>query len=190
MWMQTYTGRKFFFTTPSATDVYIEDIAHALSMQCRYNGHTREFYSVAEHSVYVASLVPFDYRFAALMHDGAEAYIGDMISPIKAFFPRFDEMEKGVMQAIMHRFNYNTTPEMDRYIKDADVLMARHEALTLLTNPRLVEEWDLPEPTSDTPMLPPTLRCLPPARAKDMFLKAFDALYGVPRYHPHLEALG
>ena len=57
-WMQTYTGRQFWPIDPRANEVHIEDIAHALSMMCRYNGHCRTFYSVAEHSVLVSQHVP------------------------------------------------------------------------------------------------------------------------------------
>ena len=56
-WIQTFTGRKFFPLAPDGAEVCIEDIAHALSMKCRFNGHCLRFYSVAEHSVRVANRV-------------------------------------------------------------------------------------------------------------------------------------
>ncbi|MEM4379972.1 MAG: hypothetical protein QXL01_04720, partial [Thermoplasmatales archaeon] len=80
-WIETYSGKKFDYLAQSELD--IEDIAHALSNLCRFNGHTRVFYSVAEHSVNVSSMVPPELKIAALLHDAAEAYIGDVPSPLK-----------------------------------------------------------------------------------------------------------
>ena len=53
-WAQTFTGRQFFPLDPDPQDIDIVDIAHSLAMQCRYNGHTDRFYSVAEHCVHVS----------------------------------------------------------------------------------------------------------------------------------------
>lgn len=79
----TYTGRRFYPLDPNPDDVHIEDIAHALAMICRFNGHTREFYSVAEHSVHVSHIVPAPYALAGLLHDASEAYIADVSRPVK-----------------------------------------------------------------------------------------------------------
>lgn len=79
----TYTGRRFYPLDPNPSDVCIEDIAHALAMICRFCGHTREFYSVAEHSVHVSRIVPPEYALAGLLHDASEAYIADVSAPLK-----------------------------------------------------------------------------------------------------------
>ena len=86
-WMQTYTGRAFDLRTPRAEDVCLDDIAHALARINRYNGHTRIAYSVAEHSLLVTSSLMADYSdhalaLAGLLHDAAEAYVGDLIFPL------------------------------------------------------------------------------------------------------------
>lgn len=81
--ISTYTGRRFYPLDPNPSDVCIEDIAHALAMICRFNGHVREFYSVAEHSVHVSRIVPPEYALAGLLHDASEAYIADVSSPLK-----------------------------------------------------------------------------------------------------------
>lgn len=92
-WFVTYTGRRFFPFDARVEDIDIKDIAHSLSLQTRWNGHCRTFYSIASHSLACARVVersPFfhtaEYRGIrnwALMHDAAEAYLGDIIRPIK-----------------------------------------------------------------------------------------------------------
>lgn len=82
-WMQTFSGRQFWPCDPRADEVCIEDIAHALSMQCRFAGHVRKFYSVAEHCVRASWIVPDRFKLAALLHDAAEAYVVDLPRPIK-----------------------------------------------------------------------------------------------------------
>ena len=80
----TYTGKSFDFLNPKPEMVCIEDIAHSLAYQCRYTGHTRQFYSVAQHCVLMAENkdLPGD-PLAKLLHDAAEAYIGDIAKPWK-----------------------------------------------------------------------------------------------------------
>ena len=79
-----YTGKSFDLLHPTSDMVCIEDIAHALSQLCRYTGHTRDFYSVAQHSVLMSldSDLPGD-PMAKLLHDADEAYVGDTASPWK-----------------------------------------------------------------------------------------------------------
>lgn len=81
--ISTYTGRKVNPLTMTPADVCIEDVAHALAYQCRYNGHCRGFLSVARHSLWVADLVPEHLERTALLHDAAEAYLGDLVRPLK-----------------------------------------------------------------------------------------------------------
>jgi len=104
-YVSTFLGHRFFLTCPRIDDVAIEDIAHGLAYQCRFNGQTREFYSVAQHSLMVMQLVPPPLRLAALLHDAAEAYLGDMVKPLKNLFPEFSAIESRVMQIIGQRFD-------------------------------------------------------------------------------------
>lgn len=84
-WIQTHTGRAFDFAHPRVEDVCIEDVAHALARICRFGGHTT-FYSVAQHSVLVSrQLVSFApvVQLEGLLHDAHEAYVGDVVEPLK-----------------------------------------------------------------------------------------------------------
>jgi uncharacterized protein len=82
-WLQTYTGKQFFPMDTRAGDFDILDIAHALSNICRYAGHCREFYSVAQHSVMVSQHCGMVYAIEGLMHDATEAYLADIPRPVK-----------------------------------------------------------------------------------------------------------
>lgn len=109
LWMLTATGRRFYPAAPAAADVDILDIAHGLSLLCRFGGHIRTFYSVAEHSVRVAAALgaaghDAGVMFGGLMHDAAEAYLGDVIWPVKQLLPDYRALERGVEAAIAARF--------------------------------------------------------------------------------------
>jgi hypothetical protein len=92
---------------PNVADIDIRDIAHSLSLICRYTGHIPTFYSVAQHSLIVSSLVPHEYRLAALLHDAEEAYIGDWSSPLKhslkKLFPSIGEVGIRLRRVIYER---------------------------------------------------------------------------------------
>lgn len=82
-WMLTATSRMFWPLDPLPEEIDIKDIARGLAMKCRYGGHVTRFYSVAEHSVHVSRNVPAEHRRQGLLHDATEAYLGDMIRPLK-----------------------------------------------------------------------------------------------------------
>jgi len=92
-WRQTFTGRAFDLLEPDPASVNIMDIAHSLSQQCRYTGHTTRHYSVAEHSILVAMYAEHAQKrttreiFHALMHDAGETYTGDISTPVKVAVP-------------------------------------------------------------------------------------------------------
>lgn len=91
-WILTFSGERFYPFSPAPEEVKTKDIAHALANICRFNGHTRGFYSVAAHSVHVSRLVPPEFALEALLHDAAEAYVGDMVRPLKRGLPAFEEV--------------------------------------------------------------------------------------------------
>ena len=77
-WMQTHSGIQFWPLDPRPEDILIEDIAHALSNQCRFAGHCCFHYSVAQHSVLVSENVPAQDAMWGLLHDAGEAYLVDL----------------------------------------------------------------------------------------------------------------
>ena len=99
-WMQTYTGRQFWPLDPRPEDVCLEDIFWALSNVARFGGHANRFYSVGEHSLLVMALAPRELAREALLHDAAEAYIGDMVRPLKRDMPKFQDAEARIVVAI------------------------------------------------------------------------------------------
>lgn len=129
-WMQTYTGRAFYPLDPRAEDVDPHDIAHALAMICRYGGHTRSYYSVAEHCVLMSHAVAPGNALWALLHDATEAYVGDMIRPLKQHMPAYRAAEKQVMAAICDRFGLDH--DCPAEVKDADLRILRDERDALM----------------------------------------------------------
>ena len=137
LYVSTYLGNRFYPLEPRIDDVDVEDIAHGLAYQCRFNGQTNAFYSVAQHSLIVASLVPEELRFAALLHDAAEAYLGDMVKPLKVLLPGFSEIEDNVSRIIGERFGVDLSH--NAIVKQADLIALATEKRDLM--PYSVEEW-------------------------------------------------
>lgn len=132
-WIETFTGLKFHLLDPQPEDICIEDIAHALSNQCRYTGHVKRFYSVAEHSLHV-SLLSATFPLAGLMHDASEAYIADLSRPIKQCTPvgePYYVIENKIMKAIGEKFGFEWPPPPE--VKTADNIMLLTEKDQLMT---------------------------------------------------------
>lgn len=130
------SGALFDLLDPAASDFTLHDIAHGLGRVCRFGGQCARHYSVAEHSVHVSRLVPLDLKPAALLHDAAEAFIGDVVRPLKALLPEYAIVERRVEDAIAARFLPGALPGGDAFhhpsIKAADLAMVRHEARFLM----------------------------------------------------------
>lgn len=116
-YISTYTGR-FWPMDPRASEVNIKDIAHSLAMQCRYAGHGRRFYSVAEHSVHLARFVSPQSQLAALLHDATEAYLVDVPRPVKRALAGYKEAEQRVWMAISAAFGLS--PILPEEVHEAD----------------------------------------------------------------------
>lgn len=184
-WIQTYTGKAFDLLADSThvADVCLDDIAHALSNTCRFNGHVREFYSVAEHSVHVASLVPEEFRRAALLHDAAEAYCGDVVSPLKIALrgdaneqpSTYDQVYKRVETRVALRFGLRPTDLRSDVVNQADLMMLALERDRFF--PIRKREWvDLPKPPKPSQVV---IGCYRPDKARAVFLRAWAELDSV-----------
>lgn len=124
------SGRVIDLVDPRPDSFDIEDVAHALAMQPRFNGNTRQHYSIAQHSVLVSRIVPCAAALAALLHDAAEAITGDVVSPVKALIkPLFAPIEARLMAAIHARFGLPATlpPSVAEAIHIADLAMLARE---------------------------------------------------------------
>lgn len=171
-WMQTYTGRKFWPLDPRADEICIEDIAHGLSMQCRYAGHCLQFYSVAEHSVLLSRALPDELKLWGLLHDAAEAYVLDVIRPLKPALSGYREIEDRVMVEVCQRFglNYLGSPSsMPSMVKEADNRILVDEKQQNMA-PGLV--WG----TDSLAPLGVELQFWTPGRAEYQFLAEFSRL--------------
>lgn len=128
--MQTFTGRAFYPLSAMPDDVDPLDIAHALALTCRYGGHVRRFYSVAEHCVLMSRAVAPEFALWALLHDATEAYVGDMVRPLKRMMPTYREVEDRLMVVICDRFALDH--KFPAEVHDADSRILLDERASML----------------------------------------------------------
>lgn len=169
-WIETYTGIKFNVFDPKSELVNILDIAHALSMCVRFNGHLPYFYSVAEHSWHMSNLVEDKYALAALLHDASEAYFSDIPRPIKYMFPQVREVDDKVSDCILSKYGVTG---IDSSIHTLDRSMCLTEAKHCGMN---TEDW--PEGHEQYGVAKVKLRFWSWKTARTMYLNRFDYLTG------------
>ncbi len=140
-WIQTYSGIEFYPLNPRSEDIHIEDIAHALSNQCRFAGHINEFYSVAQHSVLVSRLCLPQNKLWGLLHDASESYLVDLPTPLKQSkgFSAYSKAEKKLMNVICEKYGLIKNMPLD--VKEADYRLLLTERNCLMTKPP--REWFL-----------------------------------------------
>jgi len=147
-YMLTASGKHFDLLDPKPEQVDHRDIFAAISKLCRFTGHCNESYTVGQHSLLVMSLVPSEFRFEALMHDAAEAYTGDIGTPMKiALGPAFREIEHRIETVV--REKYGLPVKLSPEVKHADVVALGLEKRWLM--PEDHEPW----PVLDGIELPP-----------------------------------
>lgn len=167
--METFTGKLVMPLDLCYEEIDIVDIAHHLSLICRFNGACRKFYSVAQHSILVAGIVPKGDRLAALLHDASEAYMADVIRPIKQAIPGLKIIEDRIEVRILAKFKCSGADW--KAIKRADNILLATEARDLLP---LVEDWMFTEkPLESVRIVPWTAR-----QAEKLFLKRFKEYGG------------
>ncbi|MBB4856972.1 5'-deoxynucleotidase YfbR-like HD superfamily hydrolase [Novosphingobium chloroacetimidivorans] len=162
------SGEYFDFLDPTSATFAISDIAHGLSHICRFAGHCKQFYSVAQHSVYVSQIVPPEHAFAGLMHDAAEAFVGDVAKPLKDLLPQYREIEHAIETVLLKR--YGLSLPLDPSVKEADIVMLATEQVALMQNR---DDWQYtrgrtPADIDITPM--------PPIEAREFFLARYAEL--------------
>lgn len=176
-WILTYTGVEFYPADPRPEEINISDIAHALSNLCRFGGHTEGFYSVAEHSVLVSTLVPPELALVALMHDASEAYLVDLPRPIKQmegmeFYRNMeDNLQKVICEVYELPYPY---PEPVHRMDRLACFVEAHELMQAAWADKEIQELPFEVPPFELYRLRPEL-------AKVQFLNRYQELTGNAR---------
>ena len=160
----TLQGKLFDYRAPEQHTFCIDEIAHALSNLCRFTGHTRSFYSVAQHSVLVCDLAPPEHKLEALLHDAHEAYVGDVNSPLKQLLPMYRQVEQRAEAALRRAFGLPAAKSTA--VKYFDLSAYQIERFVLMP-------WGDDAPGEDPPH-PYPLHPLQPRDARDLFLSRWQ----------------
>ena len=171
----TQSGNYFNFEYPGTSEIHIEDIAHALSHICRFNGHTHTFYSVAQHSVLVSKVVAWidpSRQMEGLLHDAPEAFIGDVARPLKQLLPDYKVIEERVERAIFPIFGIQYP--LSKAVKTADLILLATEQRDLM--PEHDDEWAL---IKEIKPLQESIMPVSPGEAFRAFMQSYEELGGV-----------
>ena len=171
-WIQTYTGKAVDPFAPAPADLCIEDIAHALSNICRFTGHCRAFYSVAQHSLEMAARLPRPLQLAGLLHDASEAYLCDVARPLKQRpeFAFYRAAEAHLQTAILHRLGgFAESAAGHDQIKALDLRLLEWERQALMGP--CAHDWNLGVEPAEGYLWP-----MSPQKAEHEFLKFYAAL--------------
>jgi hypothetical protein len=174
--MQTYTGAHFHLAAPRVEDVFILDIAHALSLINRFTGHSTVAYSVAQHSCLVSQNVPTEDALWGLLHDAAEAYTGDIGRPLKETMRTMggialDHIERDIMLCICKKFDLPLIQPPS--VKKADLILLSTERRDLMGDP---QDW-IHTPAHGYPCLEAHIEPWSADLAETRFLRRFKELH-------------
>lgn len=158
----THVGWYVDPLTCGPESIHLRDVAHALSLTCRYAGHVPRFYSVAQHSCLVASFLPSDKKLAGLLHDSEEAYLLDMPSPIKKspIFDGYRAAGKRLRRVIFEAFGVDYAL-CDEEVKAADAAAYKLERDAFWHGTAVMAYWS-------------------PASAEQNFIQSFYDYKGIP----------
>ena len=171
-------GEYYDYSQPWESEYDVLTVAQALSNICRFNGHTREFYSVAQHCVEMSNLVPPNYALAALMHDAHEAFVGDVPTPLKRLLgQQFADIDLLAQLNIATRFGIPYNSLTSKVIKNADMIMLSTERRDLLPPHFNDDVWpQLPQPITSR-IVPWDCR-----KANHEFIKRYETLIDYNRH--------
>ncbi len=177
-WIPLYSNRRIWLEDPRPQDICLTDIAHPLANICRYGGHSSKFFSVAQHCVLGSWMIDVKYAKAFLMHDAAEAYLGDLIKPLKNILaPIYNPLEERMMGAIAAKYRFSLDGEAGEKVKYVDNFMMATE-IRDVTNAGILKH-----PT-DISMVPKKEFFIKefwtPEQAEREFLNRFEVLFGDP----------
>lgn len=146
-WIATYTGKPFYPLDPKPNEIDIADISHALSNQCRFAGHSTNFYSVAQHCVLVSMMCSPENALWGLLHDATEAYLVDIPSPLKnsSLFAEYKKIENNLMKVICNVFQLPEEEPSEVKLIDKKMLATEARDLTMTQGrgwSNLVEPYD------------------------------------------------
>ena len=155
IFIDTHMNKKIYFMDPKPENFCIEDIAHALSNICRFNGHCDKFYSVAVHSIFVSDMLPREISLHGLLHDAPEAYVTDIPRPLKKLINwsmegLLKKIEYDIHHCINRAFNLrDLSPHEVKQIMIADNTALWIEAHILKPNSNF-DEWAFGEIINDS----------------------------------------
>ena len=169
-WFQTFTGKIFYTLDPREEEIDIRDIAHPLSLSCRFQGHCYYFYSIGEHCIRTKMIAmallmkkgadtleinPAEVAFWSLFHDAAESYIGNMNAPLKADMKQYKEIEEGLLTVIgkKYGFHYPMSKQVAEIVHKADKIMLATELRDILA--KAPQPWDNDEQPSEDMVIVP-----------------------------------
>jgi len=178
-WIATWSGQKFYFDEPKKYDYTIDEIAHALAFQCRFNGHTKAFYSVAQHSILCYRLgkeiavirdikLTKETTLALLLHDAAEAFIGDVVRPLKRSLPDYQEIEGRIQLAIYDAFLIDKKSIQPIFVDKVDLAALAYERKHFLLP--FNHEWEC---LKDVVVHPRRIELPHETHAKEVFIEIF-----------------
>lgn len=176
----TVSGKEINLLNPCEDDIDIFDIAQALSNICRFGGHLNQFYSVAQHSVLVMAIVePWnaDLALEALLHDATEAYLGDVISPLKHLLgASYKTLEANFETVIAQKFLLNNSLAAKKMIKSADIQALEMEHAEFKLKQRVMPAiYQILSTIEDMPYAAAT-QSWPPFEAQNIFMTQFFRL--------------